>query len=878
MFAQTALAALTSPTGNLLSIRNNTTAKVVASYADSSHAASNVNDESTFSYWSNRNNDYFFYDRITGDLSFPAAVSRIEVYMSSGVTFDLEYFDSTDWQKAGTFTTTSNGTNSFSVANISAQKWRLREFKTRNSNNRTSVQINEWRIYGVPGTVDPNVNVDDGEHWLDMATSAPDECFYSIGSSSNIYPKGTTPCPVGSVEKRNEGYLWGMTHYKDPLSDKIYFGSGSNVMCLAVQKYLLQSDPYFRRGDLTCEFDRNTLGYKDWRPPSLYIFNLKTNTLSHPTLPGNADLLRQFTTGFRAAGNHKGIVFIGGPNLDDSIDLFAFIGTTGQLIGATVLDYGYANMRRMRVINDELYIGVGGAESAGAVGEKGGAVLHWKGDTNAIYKGDLSTLFNFEVVGTDMDAEATELTSFENRLFVSSWPNEVSTVGGGVWRSPALPIDPASYSSKVLWQTSTGGKNASYLSFQSDGDLVLYSTSGARLWASNTANKGGVKAVLQDNGKLAVYDADGLLLWCSDPNWLVPHPRVNTVAIENATTLLAGDRLSLGGVLNSKTGHQKLTLTSAGNLELSERVIPWTRVWGADQYEPDPFVATTYGTGPLAEFDGWLYWGTMHVPSAPLIKYESVHGEQDTYTRGLLEKGFHREGSIFRGKNLGQSNQQIELLYGGQSLDKEMPLGYYPVLQNSGQQQQNPYGGWWFCWWCFPTTSTGPTFVNTVNKMGTPKYGKGGFGNPWNNYIWTMAVYNNDLYVGTMDHSEIVLEDTQYTQRLDISNLFMHNYGADLFKFDSANVSATPVSVDGLGNGYSYGFRTMAADDFNIWIGTAGNSNLNAKGGWHLIKFTANEIQPAGSMGSFATLMMSLLIGRRLQIRPRKNSAGSAKK
>jgi hypothetical protein len=40
----------------------------------------------------------------------------------------------------------------------------------------------------------------------------------------------------------------------------------------------------------------------------------------------------------------------------------------------------------------------------------------------------------------------------------------------------------------------------------------------------------------------------------------------------------------------------------------------WTKVWDCTSYEPDIVTATTYGGGGIASFDGWLYFGSMHVP------------------------------------------------------------------------------------------------------------------------------------------------------------------------------------------------------------------------------------------------------------------------
>ena len=37
-----------------------------------------------------------------------------------------------------------------------------------------------------------------------------------------------------------------------------------------------------------------------------------------------------------------------------------------------------------------------------------------------------------------------------------------------------------------------------------------------------------------------------------------------------------------------------------------------------------------------------------------------------------------------------------------------------------------------------------------------PKWGRSGLGNLYTNYIWSMEVYNDRLYVGTMDMSNLI--------------------------------------------------------------------------------------------------------------------------
>jgi hypothetical protein len=251
----------------------------------------------------------------------------------------------------------------------------------------------------------------------------------------------------------------------------------------------------------------------------------------------------------------------------------------------------------------------------------------------------------------------------------------------------------------------------------------------------------------------------------------------------------------------------------------------WTKVWGAEQYEPDLVTAATYGGGALASYGGYLYWGTMHVPflagEANLQFYSDYYGSNPTQEQTVAAfLGTHRAISIFRGRNFTDANPKGEeqVVYGESSLPAFAP-------------------------------ATGWTLQPT--KMGTPLYGSSGFGNFFNNYTWSMAVYNNKLFVGTMDWSylandllkQFVGQETGQPLNLPVA-IPKGNFGADLWAFKSSSGPASPISQDGVGNYTSYGIRTTVVDGV-LYLGMANPMNLltNLKdkipeGGWELIKVT----------------------------------------
>lgn len=185
------------------------------------------------------------------------------------------------------------------------------------------------------------------------------------------------------------------------------------------------------------------------------------------------------------------------------------------------------------------------------------------------------------------------------------------------------------------------------------------------------------------------------------------------------------------------------TLPTSGGLP--ESTDPWTSVWNIDDYEIDPVVASATAGGALAAYDGKLYWGTMAVPflstEEALIlgtAYENnpscttclnleggdgTFGIDDAATTAL---GTYRAIAIFRGSNF-DSSPNIELLYGEQ---------YLPKYEKSAESY---------------TIAPDTDHENAMHVA--PEFGTGGFGNPFNAYTWSMAVYQNHLFVGTFDWS-----------------------------------------------------------------------------------------------------------------------------
>jgi hypothetical protein len=224
----------------------------------------------------------------------------------------------------------------------------------------------------------------------------------------------------------------------------------------------------------------------------------------------------------------------------------------------------------------------------------------------------------------------------------------------------------------------------------------------------------------------------------------------------------------------------------------------WFQVWSPLDYDPDRVVATFgYSGGALNDFNGWLYWGTIHLQNSAAIRQHKICTfpfcfgmPANEVEEQALRDGVYRTASVWRGRNLEDpETREIQLLYGESEL---------PACCSEPKTFEMRPTGW------------------------TPLYGPSGFGNPSNEYIWQMSVLDGRLYVGTYDAS--------------IGHQDPVEAGADLWRFDSHEAPAVNENFKGLGDRLNYGIRSMIPldDDSGLIVGMANPFNLKPGGGWEL--------------------------------------------
>jgi hypothetical protein len=249
----------------------------------------------------------------------------------------------------------------------------------------------------------------------------------------------------------------------------------------------------------------------------------------------------------------------------------------------------------------------------------------------------------------------------------------------------------------------------------------------------------------------------------------------------------------------------------------------WTTLWKASDYEPDPAMANTYAGGAIASFDGYLWWGTLHIPVAPMMALIQRYPPTSPQQALADLTGTFRTGAFFRIKDP-ETNPKIDLVYGNYKL----PV-YTPPTEG------HPGGTW-------------TLKVNNTGKRSL--WGPSGFGNLWNIYIWSAAVWDNRLWIGTMDYGFSSKQGSAMIAQMSGGTLPPHMYnkasfGGDLYYFTSATQPAFAESTNGVDNPTSYGIRNqLSSSNGNLFLGVANAEslltdpadplNFGGLGGWEL--------------------------------------------
>jgi hypothetical protein len=230
-------------------------------------------------------------------------------------------------------------------------------------------------------------------------------------------------------------------------------------------------------------------------------------------------------------------------------------------------------------------------------------------------------------------------------------------------------------------------------------------------------------------------------------------------------------------------------------------------------YDPDRMGGLHTGGGALASYHGKVYFGTMTVPMNGVQDAMNTFGITD-FVNAML--GAHRPIALFE-VNFSDGKPNVSMVMGETYLPVYDPeLGLYTIAYDAAHR-------------------TG--FI--------PYRGPSGFGNFFNCYTWALRVFNDQVFVGTMDWSQLARLNggsaTNTTIPADAQAALIELYGlrvpvegGDLVRFSEYWMTAE--SNAGVGNDRNYGVRNMVTDGNALYVGTANPMNLDPLGGWELIE------------------------------------------
>ncbi|MGW0993217.1 hypothetical protein ACWD5V_07875 [Streptomyces sp. NPDC002523] len=273
----------------------------------------------------------------------------------------------------------------------------------------------------------------------------------------------------------------------------------------------------------------------------------------------------------------------------------------------------------------------------------------------------------------------------------------------------------------------------------------------------------------------------------------------------------------------------------------------WQLAFTSAQLFPDPITARSMVSFAVTSFDGWVY-ATFGIPSVEpsLTHHLTAHPDIPRGSLPDLARAYLRTspaGVVYRLKNPGALDQQVELLYGERAY-----WTYEPGHGDDGWTLQD----------------------NLLHQE--PKFGGGGFGDRWNDYVgWGAAVFRGKLYMGTFNMTKIVRDITLnpvtglLSHALDrpvsqlelwLARTFLFpddRVAGQVWVFDDADSPAWPLTTSGFNNACTWGIRgVLPVGDEYLFFGTnqgwqyptQARDNPPRRAGWQLLKLTPEHQAP----------------------------------
>ncbi len=251
----------------------------------------------------------------------------------------------------------------------------------------------------------------------------------------------------------------------------------------------------------------------------------------------------------------------------------------------------------------------------------------------------------------------------------------------------------------------------------------------------------------------------------------------------------------------------------------ADNATEWETVWRFSDYEVNPASQKMSYFSVMKSYKGKLYWGMFSNTFGAMAAVINRFGSLASADAIAYLFGFLRSTTLFRTDDFNSPND-IEMLYGEEEL---------PVYDETTKE------------WSLKPNNSGLK----------PVFGRSGYGNLFTCYTWSMSIYNDDLYIGTMDMSNLIEPAVgPLLERQDFGNsitgeqllnvlksmlrLDPEKKGFELLRLSDHNTAPVLITDNGFGNPAAYGIRNMQVHNNVLYVGTANPLNLHEKGGWEI--------------------------------------------
>lgn len=360
--------------------------------------------------------------------------------------------------------------------------------------------------------------------------------------------------------------------------------------------------------------------------------------------------------------------------------------------------------------------------------------------------------------------------------------------------------------------------SAAFVAYDADNDRILSTSSMANVDGCKVVN---VRRWRVINNVLYVtvgltHPTTGkkigaLLRWYGDKNDPWKFHIVGLVDKEAAELAYFNNRIYIGTWGTVSAVNVSPELPEGGFTPVGINSDMWPEIWTTESAEPTKTLGRSLTS--VAGFHEWrdhLYWGVFCPNYYILSSALATYGDLTSPDALAFILGNYRTPSFWR---LDKDNT-CEMLYG----DTSNPKPVYNWKGNIEKWELEPNGL-------------------------TAKWGRGGFGNLCTIYVWAMQQYNDNLYIGTMDLSNLAVaaaskllggESFDTLSKL-LTGVDTSDEGFELLRMTDEEEAPKFITQNGFNNAEQYGVRNLEVLNNKLMLGSASMSSLKDNGGWHVL-------------------------------------------